>query len=159
VPSFSGTSLIKQGRAEESRARGRGGDDESDGEDKWKAPGSDMLPANTVRTIPDDDSAEGLDSDDEEVVVSTRKRRRLMRGSRSIKKLKIETNSNKTVRLSIMSFPIPRSPSDALYPSRISRSNPTRNLTGRLSTPRSLVLSAPRLLAPCRFGDSPRGDV
>ena len=99
------------------------------------------------------DSDEDPDSDDDEVVVPTRKRRRLVRSSGSVK-LKIEPDSdNFSDRYSITSFPIPRPASDALYPSRGSGSNPTQNLAGRLSTPRSLVLRSLRLIALCRLED------
>ena len=63
-----------------------------------------------------------------------------------------------TVRLSIKSFPIPRSPSDSLYPSRSSRSDPTgiQREDYQLRVP-SLDISKATLSMPA--GDSPRGGV
>jgi len=87
--------FLKKGRAEESRARGRGDDDESDDEDRWlleddalafpsdEEDGGDEgdwqehAPSEHDSDDSDeDDSDEDPDSDDEEVVAFTRKRRR-----------------------------------------------------------------------------------
>jgi len=95
------------------------------GTTKTKATGRSMLPANTIRTI-------RTKMIRMKIRIRTMRRRFLL-GSVGVSYEALDpsrrSKSNPTpttslsVRLSITSFPIPRSPSDVLYPSRSSRSN------------------------------------